>query len=513
MTDHQLRKRQERAYLCIALDKAADQFTGNKFKNISHACKATLEFYPKDVDIGQHSLEEHVWQKIQYAAKKENIKVSAFLKDWNSLKSELGIYHQFVAEQARQGDADTQPVAATGKKLKIVLGQTSTENSAPNSTQDDDEDDGESIPSTTGEESDPEDGTYTEPKIAPAESKARSTASTLQASNPHHAPPDSKARSTASTLPPTTPHITPPTEKSRLSYGDPPNHKDIARELNSVLERLDQGIRHFREVHSLVKLTATTLINNSVALSKELLKPSAEQTHQVVQNLAALFANKSITIDLVFRSYAAAAVNKWIFNDFNDFVEFPESQILSSVRQLNRGIYDQLKILERMKRLDNVKATIPQQAVDAEGKLLDILESLGVSAASVSIAMTELTATTYAQSDVEHRAQRHALWQDEVRSAFSQALNLRIKLARSPLEYLYRWPCIGYYFDHKWMQSVHDDHPQAEIEGRASVLLCLRPALYSSFNKDLVLIVPALVMLHGFGNPAAGKIPFLNGPL
>ncbi|KAI1609388.1 hypothetical protein EDD37DRAFT_674193 [Exophiala viscosa] len=553
MTDHKVRKRQERTYLCTALDKAADQFTGNNFKSIPHAIKAILEFYSKDVDIGKQSREENLTQKILYAAKRENVKSTAFLKDWSSLKSRFDLYRQFVQEQALQSDGNTQPIPATGTKLKFVLGQTSTKKSAPTGAQGDDEDDGESIASTTRDESDPEDGTYTEPEVdrprttvsekkdtatkpgktasadlkarliastlqpssphrAPAASKAKSTASTLHPSSPNSAPSDPKVRSTAGTLQPSSPHSAPPSTKFRLGYGDPPNHKDIAMELDCVLQSLDQGIRHFHEVHALVKLTPTRLTNDSVALSRELLRPSKDQIHRVEQNLAALFANEAITMDLVFRSYAAAAVNKWVFNDFNDFIDIPDSQILSSVRELDRGIYDQLKVMERTRFLDNLKATIPQQAIDAERKLLDILESLGISAASVAIGMVEPTAANRPQGTVEHRAEQHGFWQDRVRSAFSQALNLRLKLARSPMGYVYRWPCVGWGFDKKWMRSVHDERTP-EVEASAPVLLCLRPAIWSSYNNDLLLIVPALVMFQGFGAPAAGKIPFLNRAL
>jgi len=97
-----------------------------------------------------------------------------------------------------------------------------------------------------------------------------------------------------------------------------------------------------------------------------------------------------------------------------------------------------------------------------------------------------------------------------VRSAISQALNLRIKLARSSLGYVYQYPYFGQPYDKEWMESVHDHRSKTAVNGAASVLICLRPAIHSEFNNDLILNVSALVMLQGFGEPSVNKIPFLD---
>ncbi|KAK4943496.1 hypothetical protein LTR10_016987 [Elasticomyces elasticus] len=512
MTDHQLQKRKVNAYLCAAMDKAADEFAGKNFQTVEHACMAIHDSYPDDLDIKYQVPLKQMGNKINWLAKSENTKAMALLKTWKTQKSGYGFYREYttsIKDQAQQPDTTFQPNATTLKKLKFLKAQSSAKKTAPSGTQGDDEDGAASNSAANIEESDPEDGTYIDEKA----DRPRTTVSEKNDTSTKPgktAPADSKARPTANTLQPSTSYSAPPRTKFSISIDGIPNHKDIARELNSVLQSLNQGIRHFREVHPLVKLTTTRLTDDSVTLSRELLRPSAEHIHQVERNLVALFADPAITMDLVFRAYGAVAVNDWIFNSFDDFVNPPDSQILSSVRQLDRGIYDQLKLTERTKHFDGVKVTFQQQAEKAERRLLDVFESLGGPPASFPILAAESTAATGTHGDIEHRAVRHSLWQAKVRSAFSQALNLRIKLARSPMGYEYNWPRIGHKYDTKYMKSVHDDKDQAEDEPPASILLCLRPAIYSIFNNDRLLIVPALVMLQGFGEPLPENISLLR---
>ncbi|EXJ83675.1 hypothetical protein A1O1_07299 [Capronia coronata CBS 617.96] len=98
------------------------------------------------------------------------------------------------------------------------------------------------------------------------------------------------------------------------------------------------------------------------------------------------------------------------------------------------------------------------------------------------------------------RADRIATWQTKAAQAFEQVLDLRLMMEQSVCPYSFRWAELEDKFDKSWMASAHEDY-QPPDQG-TPVLVSLRPAIYNCSRRKRAepsLIIPALVMLEGFG--------------
>ncbi|EXJ87462.1 hypothetical protein A1O3_04422 [Capronia epimyces CBS 606.96] len=281
-----------------------------------------------------------------------------------------------------------------------------------------------------------------------------------------------------------------------------PSENFVDRAMDKILQKMAAAIQCFYKAIPTTGLTVSRLTADASDLSSLLFNCGVAKGAELDRFLTVLFNDPALSTDLVLQVYAAVAVTEWVFQRFNGEVDRELKVVLQTLSEHAPAFARKLATSEKMKHLEkSVKPRMPRLAESLQVKLLDIFLSLRTARQAAEAAS--------AGPSVQDRVDHLARWELKANQAFEEALDLRLMMEQSVCPYSFRWAVLGDPFDKAWMESAHkgDEAPPQDT----SVLVSLRPAIYSrsrSAGSESLLVVPALVMLQGFGAPCELKIDF-----
>ena len=158
---------------------------------------------------------------------------------------------------------------------------------------------------------------------------------------------------------------------------------------------------------------------------------------------------------------------------------------------------------EKLAHFKELEPKLPHEAERFQKDLLNVFLDLRVPPGPTCRVNAPSSAKTH--GNFLARTELHFAWQEAVNEAFRLALEMRLRLARSFVSYHYRFPSVGDAYNDEWMESVHDD-AVADPSG-SKVLMCLRPGIQCFHHGERGLVVPALVLLEGYGPTWNGRMP------
>lgn len=118
-------------------------------------------------------------------------------------------------------------------------------------------------------------------------------------------------------------------------YEAPPDHSKVDDSLYIILREVDRGIAAFMESHHVAQVPARWLTEDSLHLGRTIVENLREDRGK--SSLDILWADPNMSMDLVLRVYAAAAIYKWILRDLEN--EPACGEIQPSYQRL--GLFDQ----------------------------------------------------------------------------------------------------------------------------------------------------------------------------
>ncbi|KAK5198306.1 hypothetical protein LTR92_002551 [Exophiala xenobiotica] len=269
-------------------------------------------------------------------------------------------------------------------------------------------------------------------------------------------------------------------------HDHPPDHEHIRDTLEKAREKTEQGIISFLLGKPPVRLTPSSMTESAKELSCLLLREGGGRGLE--RGLKTLYSGPGMTVELLFRVYAAAAIYRWVFlwSDERWDVRMPSGmcKILGLYEQLNQDLVAKIKLENRLDHLESVvKPSLPQRAQHCQANLYEVFDSL-----CVTLAKGQRVSLT---ADVR--------WEELLNGVFLDLLHLKLTMLKSSMIYQWRFPKQGDAFKAEWMKSAHD--PEASIPEGSLVYVCLSPALFCSgrtLDARPTLVAAALVVVEGF---------------
>lgn len=118
-------------------------------------------------------------------------------------------------------------------------------------------------------------------------------------------------------------------------YEPPPDHSKVDDSLYCILREVDRGIATFMKCHPVPQVPAACLTEDCLGVGRTIAESLGGGCAK--SSLDALWADPNMSMELVLRVYAAAAIYKWILQDFEN--ETTSSEIQPSYQRL--GLFDQ----------------------------------------------------------------------------------------------------------------------------------------------------------------------------
>ncbi|KAK5452007.1 hypothetical protein LTS15_007730 [Exophiala xenobiotica] len=286
-------------------------------------------------------------------------------------------------------------------------------------------------------------------------------------------------------------------------HDHPPDHEHIRDTLEKAREETEQGIKSFLLGRPPVRLTPSSMTEPAKELSYLLLRE--REGRRLETGLNTLYSGPGMTIELLLRTYAAAAVYRWVFlwSDERWDVPMPSEmyKILGVYEQLNQDLVAKLKLENRLKHLESVvKPNLPQRAQHCQAKLYEVFDSICVTLAKGQQAwLTAGPSASSTECSFSTRHEQQVRWEELLNGVFLDLLHLKLTMLKSSMSYLWRFPKQGDGFKAEWMKSAHD--LEASIPEGSLVYVCLSPALFCSGRTSdarPTLVAAALVVVEGF---------------
>ncbi|KAJ9497808.1 hypothetical protein H2202_006841 [Exophiala xenobiotica] len=279
-------------------------------------------------------------------------------------------------------------------------------------------------------------------------------------------------------------------------HDHPPDHEHIRDTLEKAREDTEQGIKCFLLGRPPVRLTPSSMTESAKELSCLLLREGGGR--RLESGLKTLYSGPGMTVELLLRVYAAAAMYRWVFlwSDESWDVPIPSGmcKILGIYEQLNQDLIAKIKLENRLKHLESmVKPNLPQRAQNCQVKLYEVFDSL---CGTLAKCQRSESSTEYSFSK---RHEQQVRWEELLNGVFLDLLHLKLTMLKSPMSYLWRFPKQGGAFKAEWMKSAHN--PEASIPEGSLVYVCLSPALFCSGRTSdarPTLVAAALVVVEGF---------------
>ena len=322
------------AQLCAAIDAAADELSGNTWRNLDQACKIVHSHFPKDPDGDDAFEPQQIQNKVGKLASTEKINSTAFLREWKVRRLTCSFYRPYLkAGKNPEDDAGNSHNTSPSKAIKLRYTRPSH---SPITPTDEAGREAEESPQPSDRES---------PQLSDSEKDAESDYSEpLKQQKPGPSGtshPDANAlKRSRETTEPASRNVRPRTfaQKTNLFTGDawnngwydPPDDSGITNKFKKMLEALDRGARDFCEAYLLVRLTPSKMSEKAVALSELMIILPFSQSTQLGARLEVLFGDEACTTPVVLRCFAAAAVFHWVFMNFPD--KPPTARMTATVR-------------------------------------------------------------------------------------------------------------------------------------------------------------------------------------
>jgi hypothetical protein len=120
-------------------------------------------------------------------------------------------------------------------------------------------------------------------------------------------------------------------------HDHPPDHEHIRDTLEKAREEVDQGIKSFLLGRPPVRLTPSSVTETAKELSYLLLRE--REGRRLETGLNTLFSGPGMTIELLLRAFAAAAVYRWVFLWSDERWDVPMPSEICKIL----GVYEQCK--------------------------------------------------------------------------------------------------------------------------------------------------------------------------
>ncbi|KAJ9616956.1 hypothetical protein H2200_000676 [Cladophialophora chaetospira] len=287
-------------------------------------------------------------------------------------------------------------------------------------------------------------------------------------------------------------------------FGAPPRTMDTKRLLSNIWRLVNDAVESFCKAQPIAFVSTAKMTRATVDLARTFVNGSGR--FQVEECLRTLFGDPALSVSLILRTFASAAITAWVFEEFPQYRAPPENSELGAsleafAEYIPQAAHETRQALEIRYFETVVEPTFPLLARQYQIDLFDIFLSLRAAPEPHFDSPNE---DPDASQAFQFRQQHQAEWVAHIEAAFLAALNLRSSMAKSTSIFIFNTFRQGDQFDDKRMKAMVETRDTKRITSQHQILLCMSPKITkyrrdtSGQLKDRFPVAEAKVIIEGF---------------